>query len=89
MKHPSPQICTSSHGCKPPNEHCRECSHAIFKTTLDVSGRKYIVEYAPQFGVHFSKADRKKVDPGWWPNRNHPVLKAFGKWFNDTFAKEG
>lgn len=80
-----PEICTSLSGCTPPQDHCRDCSHAIFTAELVARGRKYPLEFNPQHGPDFGKAGKKKVG-GWCPGRSHPVWDAFGKWFAKKFA---
>lgn len=87
MRKLKPEICTSMSGCKPPQDHCRECSHAIFTAMLEARGRKHLVEFNPQHGPEFGRAGESKVDSGWFPSRNHPVWYAFGKWFAKRFSK--
>ncbi len=82
-----PEICTSMSGCRPPQDHCRECSHAIFTAILNARGRKYALEFNPQHGPDFGRAGQKYTDTGWTPGPEHPVWPAFWNWFAKKFSK--
>ena len=82
----NPDICTSI-SCDPPQEHCRECSHAIYKGSCRIDGRRYIWEHSPMFGPLFSRAG--KTECGWTPHPRHPVWKAFERWHDWRFGERG
>ena len=77
-----PDICTSSI-CHPPNNHCKECSHAIFTGTLHVNGKRWPFEFRPVYGVTFMKTtgDPKKVQP----SETHPVWEEWQEWQDAKF----
>ena len=81
-----PDIC-SSFNCSPPNIHCLDCSHAIYIGTAKVGKRNYRWEFSPRFGPLFYWG---KDSQGHWsgPNdENHPLWKAFEKWYYKKFIK--
>ena len=80
-----PDICTSLR-CGPPNSHCVECSHAIYKGRGVVDGRVYRWEHSPRFGPLFTKAGGKG-EPDWVPNGRHGVWKVFQEWLNKIERK--
>lgn len=86
MRKLKPEICTSGSGCEPPQEHCRECSHAVFVARMKAGGRIYRLEYSPRFGPEFGRAGQKKVDTRWLPRSGHPVWKAFAEWHKRKFG---
>ena len=79
-----PSICTSLI-CGTPQDHCRECSHAIYKGSATIDGKLYRWEHGPMFGPLFSRAGKKECN--WRPHQRHKVWKAFEKWHDRKFGK--
>ena len=79
-----PDICNSFSGCVPPQDYCRECSHAHFRGVVESNGKNHRFEFNPQFGVTFLKAEggARKVQPA----EKNPVWDAFGKWYDEKFT---
>ena len=80
-----PSICTSTRCGEPPQPHCRDCSHAIYKGTATLSRTTYRWEHSPQFGPLFSR--RKAGECDWTPGARHPVWIAFQRWHDRKFGK--
>ena len=79
-----PDICTSMI-CSPPQHHCRDCSHAIYKGDVIISGKFYRWEHSPQFGPLFAR-NRREDDCNWSPSAKHPVWKQFQRWHDKKFG---
>ena len=73
----SPYRCSSLR-CSPPHAYCRDCSHATWRGSADVDGRRYSWEFNPRFGPDFQR--RKGSPYDWVPHMRHPVWKAFERW---------
>jgi len=80
----TPSICTSAH-CSPPQKHCPQCSHAIYKGRVTVKGKVYRFEFTPMWGpMVWAKC---KDDYDWTPNARHPFWNAFQMWYERNFKK--
>jgi len=77
-----PDICTSLY-CSPPNQHCPDCSHAIYHGEVVSQDRTYRFEFSPQFGVTFLTVmgTHRQVQPA----ENNPVWDKFEKWRKGKF----
>jgi hypothetical protein len=80
-----PSICTSLSCGKPPQPHCRDCSHAIYRGKATLNRTRYRWEHNPQFGPLFSR--RKAGECDWTPHGRHPVWIAFQRWHDRKFGK--
>lgn len=80
-----PSICTSLRCGEPPQPHCRDCSHAIYRGKATLNRTTYRWEHNPQFGPLFSR--RKVGECDWTPHARHPVWTAFQRWHDAKFGK--
>lgn len=78
-----PDDCTSIHGCVPPREYYKDCSHAIFYGSVDIDAKKWLFEFNPRYGVNFKfKNGNFRV----CPPEDHESWKQFDKWYDDKFG---
>jgi len=78
--------CTSFRDCEQDNDYCPNCSHAIYKGSATVNGRKYTWEHNPYHGPLFACKQIGKKE--WLPNERHPVWDSFQKWYDKNFKFE-
>jgi len=67
-------------------DYCHKCSHAYYKGSATIDGRKYKWEFNPWFGPMFSCKTINKHD--WLPNQRHKVWQHFDKWYNKHFCNK-
>jgi hypothetical protein len=65
-------------------DYCPKCSHAIYRGSATIDGRKYTWEHNPYHGPLFACAAIGKED--WLPHHRHAVWKAFSKWHDRHFS---
>ena len=84
MKVIKPDICTSFI-CSPPNQYCKECSHAIWvgKGT-DRNGKLWIWHFSPVHGPLFLKNDGDPIEKQ--PSEGHAWI-LFDKWIMKKWLK--
>ena len=78
-----PDSCSSLR-CVPPQQHCRECSHALFFGEVYARGRRWPFEFSPMFGVIFTRigdGEPKALQPA----EDHPVWGAWSAWHKARF----
>ena len=80
-----PWICTSTRCGEPPQPHCRDCSHAIYRGKATLNRTTYRWEHSPQFGPLFSRRAAGECD--WIPHGRHPVWICFQRWHDKKFGK--
>jgi len=79
----TPDICSSLSGCAPPQDHCRECSHAYWQVEVVVNGKTNRFEFNPQFGPIFMNCNWDPLKRQ--PCEKNPVRDEFEKWHNKKF----
>jgi len=71
-----PTICAGGRCRTIPQNHCKECSHAIYERIIKLDGKRYKMHFAPRFGPLFTRANQTKNEPDWTPNWRHKLWKA-------------
>ena len=67
-------------------DYCPKCSHAIYKGSKTINGRKYEWEFNPRHGPLFTCKAIGKAE--WLPNYRHPAWKAFANWHERNTEKK-
>lgn len=81
-----PTICTSI-DCRPPQDYCIKCSHAIWKAeVIAKNGLRYAFEFSPRFGPSLIDLHGEMLDIQ--PDECSPFWDAFQVWHDEKFKGE-